>query len=170
MIKDIIYFARVNKNAIIPHKKDEDAGYDCFPCFNEEHVIIKPFNSQLIPLGIASAFSNDYMMLLEERGSTGIKNIKRSCGVIDSGFRNQWFACIYNGNNKPLLITKETSESVLLSLKNDYIVHNYNKAICQALLLHVPKVKKCEISYEELLKIDSKRGLSALGSTDKKVC
>lgn len=170
MNNDILFFAKILSCAKIPDKKEEDAGYDCFPCFNSENMIILPFESKLVPLGIASAFSNDYFISLEERSSTGSKNIKRNCGIIDSSYRGEWFACIYNANNKPLLITKETNRSTLELLEEEYIIHEYNKAICQALLLPVPKVKKCEVTYGDLLGIESKRGLSALGSTDKKVC
>jgi dUTP pyrophosphatase len=105
--------------------------------------------------------------LLEERGSTGTKNMKRNAGVIDSGFRNEWFVCLYNGNDKPVLITKETIESALQSLADDYIVYPYSKAICQALLLPVPKVSIEELSYEELKLIPSSRGMGQLGSSGK---
>jgi dUTP pyrophosphatase len=169
MNNNVIFFSKVyeTSDAKIPSKTEDNAGYDCYPCFNEEYVIIKPHSNQLIPLGIASAFSSDYVVLLEERGSTGINNIKRSAGVIDSSYRGMWFACLYNGNDKPVLITKEETVSVLLSLEQDYVLYSYYKAICQALLLPVPKVTTNVITYEDLQKIESERGTGCLGSTGK---
>ena len=162
-----IYFAKVKPDAIIPSKKDFDAGYDIYANFPEEQIIIEPFTSKLIPTGIASTFSSCYVALLEERGSTGVKNLKRSAGVIDSSFRGEWFVCLYNANNKPLIITKEINKSTLDALSNDYIVYPYTKGICQMLLIEVPKITVEEIDYENLLSIESSRGLGCIGSSGK---
>jgi dUTP pyrophosphatase len=162
-----VYFAKVRPDAVIPSKIEENAGYDIYANFPEDNFVISPYTSRLVPIGIASAFSSKYMILLEERGSTGVKNMKRNAGVIDSGYRNEWFACIYNGNSKPITITKETNESALEALKDDYVIYPYSKAICQALLLEVPVVDVNELSYDELKVIPSVRGMGDLGSSGK---
>lgn len=46
-------------------------------------------------------------------------------------------------------------------------VHPYSKAICQALVVPVPQVKTSELSYDELKRIDSKRGNNGFGSLGK---
>lgn len=102
---DILYFAKVKPNAIIPTKKDEDAGYDIYPCFDEDYLLIMPHETKLIPTGIASAFNDDYYIQIQERGSTGSKGIKYGAGVIDSGYRGEWFISITNVNDVPLIIT-----------------------------------------------------------------
>ena len=57
MIKDNdLYFAKVNPNAIIPSKRDEDGGYDVYACFDEDYMVIQPHETKLIPSGIATAF------------------------------------------------------------------------------------------------------------------
>ena len=33
-----LYWAKVKENAIIPTKREEDAGYDLYPCFEEEDL------------------------------------------------------------------------------------------------------------------------------------
>jgi dUTP pyrophosphatase len=167
VIKDIIYFAKVRPDAKIPSKREEDGGYDIYACFDEEYMILPPHETTLVPTGIASAFHHEYMFLIEERGSSAIKSMKKSAGVIDSGFRKQWFIALYNGNTKPIVITKETNESTLSSLEDDYIIYRYDKGIAQALLLPVPKVKVEEKSYEDLLKFESERNFGMLGSSGK---
>ena len=167
MIKDIVYFAKVRPDAIVPSKRDEDGGRDLYACFDEEQIIIQPQTSALIPTGIASAFTSDWVAILKERGSTGVKSIKTGAGVIDSGFRNEWQMCMYNGNDKPILITKETNKDTLKILEDDYVVYPYSKAICQILILPVPKLTIKEISYDEILKIPSERNLGMLGSSQK---
>lgn len=159
-----IKFAKVKENAIIPTKRDEDAGFDLYACFDEDYIIINSLETKLIPTGIAVAIPTDYYFQIEERGSTGSKGIKKSAGVIDSGYRNEIFVAITNCNNKPLIITKETDTA---NLKDDYIVYPYNKAISQMLLHKAHSLETEEISYEELKSIPSERGLGSLGSSGK---
>jgi len=47
------------------------------------------------------------------------------------------------------------------------IVYPYSKAICQVVLLPVPKVNIEEIDYETLKKFESERGIGCLDSTNK---
>jgi len=35
-----IYFAKGTPNSVIPNKRDEDAGYDFYPKFNETSIVI----------------------------------------------------------------------------------------------------------------------------------
>lgn len=163
---DEIYFAKVKPNAIIPSKRKEDGGYDIFACFDEDMLVLHPHKPTLVPTGIASAFSNKYRLNLKnERGSVGSKGLSVHCGLIDSGFRNEIFVCIINLNNKPVAISKEVNE---FTETEDYMLYPSAKAIAQAKLEIVPNVIVKEIPYEELLKIESERGLNMLGSTNKK--
>ena len=164
---EMIYFARVRESAIIPSKDLENAGYDVYANFEEENLVIEPFTSVLVPTGIASSFNNESAMVFFERGSTGIKNMKKSAGVIDSNFRGEWKVLLYNANVKPLVITKETNKETLKILEEDFVVYPYSKAICQALLLPVPKTGIRVISLEELQNIPSDRGTGMLGSSNK---
>lgn len=159
-----IYFAKVKNNAAIPNKRAEDAGYDIYCCFDEEYMIIQPEETRLIPTGIASAFDNNYVIILKERGSTGIKGIGQRAGVIDSGYRGEWFVPVTNHNNKPLIITKEKNTK---PLENDYIIYPYSKAICQAILFELPNTEVEEVSYEKLQQMRSERGNGNFGSSRK---
>ena len=162
--KNEILWAKTKENAIIPTKSKENAGYDIYPCFDEDYIMINPLETKLIPTGIAVAIPTDYYFQIEERGSTGSRGIKKSAGVIDSGYRNEIFVAITNCNNKPLIITKETN---IANLKDDYIVYPYNNAIAQMILHKAHNLESEEISYEELINIPSERGLGSLGSSGK---
>lgn len=158
----IIKFAKVRESAVIPSKNDEDAGYDIYPCFEEDYVKIEPLTTVMIPSGIASAVPDTHYFQIQERGSTGTKGMKYGAGVIDSGYRGEWFIPITNCNDKDIVIAKDTEADF-----GDAIVYPYEKAIAQAILLEVPKAEVEEISYEELQKIPSKRGSGRLGSSGK---
>ena len=157
-----IKFAKVNENAVVPSKNIEDAGYDVYACFDEEYMEIKPLNTKMVPTGIASAVPSTHYFQIQERGSTGTKGIKYGAGVIDSGYRGEWFIPITNCNDRLLVISKNMELDF-----GDAIVYPYEKAIAQAILLEVPAATVKEISYEELQKIPSRRGEGSLGSSGK---
>jgi dUTP pyrophosphatase len=171
-----VKFAKTKPNAIIPTKRLEDAGYDVYPCFDEDYIIIKPHTTVIIPTGIASACDTDYCFVLHERSSTGTKGMAQRCGIIDSGYRGEWGVPITNTNDVPIVICKKEFiatfsdfASVLLLPygKANYILYPYEKAICQALIIPVPEVEIEEYTYEELKAIPSERGTGRLGSSGK---
>ena len=166
MSKQNLLFAKVKPNAIIPSKRVEDAGADVYACFEEDYLVINPHETKLIPTGIASAFSDDWVAILKERGSTGSKGIGQRCGVIDAGYRGEWFVPLTNHNNEILVISKLPVEELPLILQHG-IVYPYTKGIAQVLMVEVPKLNFTEVTYEEILAIESERGTGALGSSGK---
>lgn len=163
-----LYWAKVKEDAIIPTKRDEDAGYDLYPCFEEDYLVIKPLHTRLVPLGVATAFDASYVMILKERGSTGTKGIAQRSGVIDSGYRGEYMAPVTNVNDKPICIIKKAAlESWGEQKKEEYIIYPYEKALCQGVLLQMPQLESEELSYEELQKMESKRMSGLLGSSGK---
>lgn len=181
-----VKFAKLHPDAKIPTKELENAGYDIYAAFDEDYIEIGPHETKMIPTGICSAFSEDYVMVLRERGSTGTKGMGQRSGVIDSGYRGQWFVPITNHNKNRLLISKFTKEELIkktfpeqyrtIDIPNDLfaglffgetIIYPYEKAIAQALLLPVPKTTIVECTPEEIAAIPSKRGVGALGSSGK---
>ena len=158
-----IYFAKLKPNAVIPSKRLEDGAFDIYACFDEDFIYLEPHETKLIPSGIASAFSNDYVAILKERGSTGSKGIGQRCGVIDSGYRGEWFVAMTNHNSQPLVIAKESVAHQFEGI----VVYPYEKAICQCMMVEVPKLEIEEKSYADLLEMKSERGIGALGSSGK---
>ena len=167
MIKDNdLYFAKVNPNAIIPSKRDEDGGYDVYACFDEDYIVIQPHETKLVPSGIATAFSPKWVAIIKERGSNGSKGIAQRCGVIDSGYRNEWFIPLTNTTNKTVTISKLPKEQLPLMLQEG-IVYPYTKGIAQFIMVEVPKLNTHEVDFDALKAFESERGLGALGSSGK---
>lgn len=159
-----LYFAKLKQDVIIPSKREEDGGYDFYANFEEDEIIIKAHHTMLIPTKLLCAFSSDYVLVLRERGSNGVKGIGQRAGIIDSGYRNEIFVPLTNHNDKRLIISKKV-DRVIDNINE--IVYPYSKAICQALLVEVPKVEVVEITPEELKGIKSERGEGKLGSSGK---
>ena len=178
-----IKFAKVRPDAIIPSKRTEDMGYDIYACFDEDYMVINPHETRLIPTGIASACDTGYGFLLFERGSTGSKGIARRCGVIDSGYRNEWFVGLTNTTNNRLFISKLNKDELIKELCLDRenpidwhiaenevlnsIIYPYSKAIVQAIVTPVLETSEQEMAYDDLKAIPSERGLGKLGSSLK---
>jgi dUTP pyrophosphatase len=159
-----ILIAKTKDGAIIPSKENEDAGYDVYACFEEEAIVIMPNEVAMIGTGIATSITDDWVLVVKERGSTGTKAMSVRAGIIDSSFRGEIFVPINNTSDKRIVITKAIDK---VEKHEDKILYPYSKAIAQMLLLPVPKTKIKEISYEDLQKIPSKRGTGALGSSNK---
>lgn len=164
-----VKFAKIRPTAIIPTKRDEDAGYDIYANFDEDYMIINPHETKMIPTGIASACDTDYCFILKERGSTGSKGMAQRCGVIDSGYRSEWFVPITNTTDAPVIISDKASPEDIFGevVPNGTVVYPYRKAIAQCLVIPVPTVDVEEYTYDELKSIPSDRGYGALGSSGK---
>lgn len=163
-----VYFAKCKPEAIIPSKRSEDAGFDVYACFDEEYIIIPPHETKLIPTGIASVCDEGYCFILKERGSTGTKGLAQRCGVIDSGFRGEWFVPITNENFYTIVIHKSSCDPFSIpELTSIFKTYPYEKAIAQALVVPVPKIDVEEITLDELNSYESERGSGALGSSQK---
>lgn len=143
-----IYFAKINTNAKIPTKRQEDGCYDLYACIDKS-ITIYPHTTELIPTGICSAFSSKYRIGFRERGSNTKFGGIVMAGQIDSGFRGEWFVAIHNASNSPTTI------------------YPYSKAICQFAIEEVPEVEICETDIDTINTFESERGEGMLGSSGK---
>ena len=154
-----------------PSKREEDAGYDIFACFEDQYLVIEPGETTKIPTGIASIIPLDHCFVLKERGSTGSIGIGQRAGIIDSGFRNEWQVLVTNHNSRAIIIAKkgfrDTDQYKNILGSRDFLEYAYEKAICQALLIPVPESEVEEIGYDQLVLEKSERMLDGFGSTNK---
>lgn len=162
--EETVYFTKLRHGAKIPTKRWEDAGYDIYPCFSDELLVIGPHETRMIPTGLGSKIDKKYYFQLFERGSTGTKGIAQRSGVIDSGFRGEWNVPITNTTDKELVISKKATK---FEENSDVMVYPYEKAICQAVLLPVPNVYIKEVTKDKFKTFTSKRGTGKLGSSGK---
>lgn len=166
---ETIYFAKLRPNATLPSKREEDAGYDIYICLEEDSLRLDPHETRALAAGIASACSPDYYFQIFERGSSGTKGIGQRCGVIDSGYRGEWFIPVTNHNALPLYIATAAARESLAAEEaaGACLLYPAEKAIAQMVLLPVPKTEVRELSYQELSALPSQRGAGRLGSSRK---
>ena len=160
---------KLDVRAVLPSKREEDAGFDLYALYDESYHILKPFEIWLAPTGIATQFPKDWVLLLHERSSTGIKGIAKRAGVIDSGYRGEIKVALQNISNKTIIfISKEIEEEEVLRKENlqrgEVIFYPQEKAIIQAILMYAPHPQVIEIEdFDE----DSSRGEGGFGSSGK---
>ncbi len=169
----MIKICKLRENAIVPTKREADLGYDVYPNFKENYILINPQEIKMIPTGIASVIDKNYGVIIKERGSTGSKGLSVRCGVIDSNYRGEWFVAINNTQNKPIVICKKDYESDLLELLKENnlndccVIYPYEKAIAQAIIIPNIVADIKEISETELNENTTERGKGKLGSSGK---
>lgn len=167
-----IYFAKVRESAVIPSKREEDAGYDIYTNVEGKEVDGKiiyeiycpAFKTTLVPTGVAMALpKTHYFNVKHERGSTAKPSMSVLAGVVDSGYRGEIFIAL-TPLHKDVLITSEVTET---EVGEHVILYPYSKAICQGTIDLVPEVNIEEISFEDLKNIESERGDTKLGQSGK---
>lgn len=153
----------------LPSKTVENAGYDIYANFEEDYIIIMPHESKLIPTGFKTVIPPTHYAQIFERGSSGVRNLKFNAGVIDSGFRGEWKVCLYNGNDVPVVIAKNSYDcsDIHFIYYENFIVYPYEKAIAQFVVLPVPNTTIEEVTEEEFNQYTSERGEGMLGSSNK---
>jgi dUTP pyrophosphatase len=159
--KDTVLFAKVCENAIIPSKDLENSAYDIYAC---KEVFLKKGTPNFVSTGLAISLLSKYGFNIKtERGSTGKLGMCVLSGQIDSGYRGEIFINIVP-LYKDIHVTSTVTEVVEYE---DKILFPITKAIAQGRIQVIPDLYIKEITYEEMLRIPSKRMTGKLGSSGK---
>jgi len=113
---------KLRKDAIIPTKNTNDAGYDLYAVWDSPIVIHKASQIIMFPTGIKMRFPHTHVALVKERGSTGIRNMQVRAGVIEGNFTGEYNVLLNNGNDFLDIIYAEdnwTWQDMLFALRKD---------------------------------------------------
>ena len=164
-----IKWHKLNNKAIIPTKREEDAGFDLYTI--EDDVLLAPGEKRLFSTGLAVAPEKSWWLLAYDRGSTGSKGIHTHCGVIDNGYRGEIFICLCNDNPMtPVLFTSKVNKIELKTVSPYGMVLCYptSKAIAQIIPMVQPTVESFEVNDEEWAnELNTERGAGKLGASGK---
>lgn len=171
MIK--LLWKRLNSEATIPTKRDEDIGYDIYGVYKEGiDLEIPPHHTQMIPTGLVVAICNEdntlnfnYGLIAKDRGSTGSVGLHTYCGVIDAGYRGEIFIAIHNSNEYPVYITDRLNK---VYVTDDALFYPKTKAITQLMVVENIKTKSIEVDEATFAALaNTERGTGKLGSSQK---
>ena len=92
------------EDGIIPvYKTEGSAGADCF---SRVDAVIKPHETKVIPLGFAVEIPNGYEMQIRPRSGLVTKGKQAIFGTIDSDYRGEVGAIIYNSSDDEFVVKK----------------------------------------------------------------
>ena len=103
----VVKFFRLRDGAVIPSKsRGGDLGWD-ITCISDPQFKfdketgrwcfdLLPNQPHLFHTGFSTEFSPSFGVLLRDRSGLGSKGIHVLAGVIDSGYRGQWFVGLVN--------------------------------------------------------------------------
>ncbi len=98
---------KMRNNAVIPTYGTEfSAGFDLYACL-EEDVILNPFETKLIPLGIALEIPTGYAGFIYARSGLATREglaPANKVAVIDSDYRGEVLASMYNQSQEVRVI------------------------------------------------------------------
>lgn len=163
----ILKFAKINDKAIIPTKRNEDAGYDIYTI--DKDIVLQPHQTVAFHTGLISEFSSAWVGIIKERGSTAKYGLSIRSGVIDSGYRGEWLIMISNVSDKIVIFSDDQVPSHLLTVAKvadkEVLFYPLSKAIAQVIFLPVPQLEVKEVELEDLS--SSERGEGKFGSSGK---
>lgn len=170
---ETIKFLKIDDDAIIPTKRDEDAAFDLYtigatygPHDNTENedILIIDDDIRILPgetvkllTGLKAVIPSDVWILLKERSSTAKTGLSIRSGVIDSGYRGEWAIMMTNCGRRIIHIRRDyhgkpkvVEEGQLDEFGHiDYWLMSFDKAIAQAVVMPKLNVGCGEISQEE---------------------
>lgn len=180
-----IVFGKLREDAVIPSKRDEDAGLDIYVIFDEDVKVIPPHETVLFNTGLVSYFSPEWYIMLNERSSTGSVGIAQRAAIIDSGYRGEWSVVVTNTTNRWIAIAKNPDDPHLMKnikktiIRDTYvfdtvgldientIILPYNRALCQATIHRNYKPNIIVENADVVQSMPSERGTGSMGSSGK---
>lgn len=162
-----IYWHKLNPSAIIPTKRDEDAGFDIYSI--EDEFTLAPHTQHLFSTGLSVAITPGYWLMAFDRGSTGSKGLHVHCGVVDNGYKGEIFICLNNDNPFPVRFTRDP-QVTKPTMINNCLLYPFSKAIAQLIPIAQPQAISAECGddeWNECFAHNSERGDGKLGASGK---
>ena len=145
MISQFMKIQMLRDGAKKPEKATKwSAAYDLYAALDEE-ITVMPGQTKFVPLGFATSFDPDFVVLLFSRSGLSTKEglaLANKVGVIDSDYRGEWVAAIHNHDIVPHYIKP-------------------GQRVAQAIMF--PKYDIDLVEVKELT--DTQRGQGGFGST-----
>ena len=158
-------FAKINDKAIIPTKRNEDAGYDIYTV--DKDIVLQPHQTIAFHTGLVSEFSPAWVGIVKERGSTAKYGLSIRSGVIDSGYRGEWLIMISNVSDNIVIFSDDQVifHHLGATVDKEVLFYPLSKAIAQVIFLPVPQLNIEEVKITDLS--NSERGEGKFGSSGK---
>lgn len=141
--RPVVKWVKHSLDAIIPTKTKFNAGFDIYT--TEKSHILYPNETYMFPTDISSIIENGYHLQLFERGSTGTKGIKQSCGCIDTNYSGKWFVPLTNVSENPIIFTCSGERTVVEDKLNQADLAPEERTKLEQELEYYKSLYECEI-------------------------
>ena len=161
-----VKWRKCDKEAQIPSKRDEDAGYDLY-AISSVDIKLRPSETKLFHIGLVSIFDKNVVGIIKERGSTGALGLSVRSGVIDSGYRGEWKVCLTNLNKCPVIFTNKVKEATVKKGLFKKIYYPLTKAIAQVIFIPIGPSTSDIATEEDIKNNQSQRQDTGWGASGK---
>ena len=119
-ILKVPYFAFESDEFTVPTiAYSDDAGYDLF---SAETITILPRSCEGINCKFSTAIPRGYFGKIESRSSLGRHSlITAEGGVMDSGYRGEWFVILFNHGEKPFTVKPGDKIAQVVFMKKEFV-------------------------------------------------
>ena len=133
---------RIGDGILPVYKRDGDV---CMDCFARKLTTVPSFGIRTVPLGFALELPNNYEAVIRPRSGLSKDGLAVSIGTIDTNYRGEVMACVYN------------------TTEEDFVIEKGDR-ICQLAIREAPHITWNVVS--ELS--ETERGANGFGSSGKK--
>lgn len=85
------------------YKRDGDV---CMDCYARKRVTVSSYGRRLVPLGFALELPKGYEAVIRPRSGMTKDGIEVSIGTIDTNYRGEVMACVYNTTEEDFVVEK----------------------------------------------------------------
>lgn len=89
---------KTHPKAIIPTKRQSDAGFDLYAVFDDKIVIQKANEMMIFNTKLKMRFDTGYVATIKERGSTRLHNLNVGAGVVEGNYAGEYLIMMTNLN------------------------------------------------------------------------
>lgn len=145
MVNQFVKIQKLREEAKLPEKATKySAAYDLYSALDEE-ITVMPGQTKFIPLGFATSFDPEFVVLIFSRSGLATKEglaLANKVGVIDADYRGEWVVALHNHDIIPHYVQPK-------------------QRVAQAILF-----PKFEMDFVEVGQLtDTQRGQGGFGST-----
>ena len=94
---------RVGDGILPIYKRDGDV---CMDCFARKRITVPSFGRRTVPLGFALELPKNYEAVIRPRSGLSKDGIDEIIGTIDTNYRGEVMACVYNTTEEDFVVEK----------------------------------------------------------------
>ena len=130
----VLKFKKIKEKAVLPNYQTEhSAGMDVMACIDED-IVLKPFQRQIVPTGLAAEISPGHELQVRARSGLAAKHgvsLVNGIGTIDADYRGEIGIILINLGQDDFLIKNGDRIAQLVLCRYEKAIISEEKALSQ---------------------------------------